>query len=85
MKNYYLFFDDSKTAISFYSEIKKAGIQCTMAPTPRSADTCCGVCILYYNANDKLIIEQTAARTQTQIKRFWDCENDDNPNRNRFC
>ncbi|AGT42926.1 DUF3343 domain-containing protein [Treponema pedis] len=85
MKNHYLFFEDSKTAISFYSEIKKAGVKCTMAPTPRAAGACCGVSILYYNPSDKSIIEQTAEHTKTRIQKFWDCENEDNPYRNRFC
>lgn len=56
-----------------------------MAPTPRMADACCGVAILYYNANDKMIIEETAKTTNTHIKKFLDCENDNNPNRNKFC
>lgn len=85
MKNYYVLFDDSKTAVSFYAEIKKVGVQCTMAPTPRTADACCGVAILYYHAIDKTIIEETAKATYTRIKKFWDCENENNPDRNKFC
>ncbi len=85
MKNYYLLFEDSKTACALYAEIKKAGVKCTMAPTPRAADTCCGVSILYYEGSDKSIIEEALKRTGLTVSRFWDCENEDNPNRNRFC
>lgn len=85
MKNYYLFFEDSKTAVSFYSKIKQIGIKCTMAPTPRAADSCCGVSILYYNCDDKNTIEEIAKKTNTHIQKFWDCENEDNPHRNKFC
>lgn len=85
MKNYYVLFEDSKTACSLYSEIKKQGIKCTPSPTPRQADACCGVSILYYKAEDKKIIEETSKKTGLSIQRFWECENDDNPERNKFC
>lgn len=48
MKNYYVFLPDSKTALELYGLIKK-DVKCTMAPTPREADACCGVSILYYD------------------------------------
>ena len=60
MKNYYVLFEDSKTACSLYSKIKKQGIKCIPSPTPRQADACCGVSILYYKAEDKKIIEETS-------------------------
>lgn len=85
MKNYYLLFDDSKTAASLYAELKKAGVRCTMAPTPRKADVCCGVSILYYNSNDRAMIEDISRRVGLGISRFWECENEDNPNRGKFC
>ncbi len=85
MKNYYLFFKDSQTAISFYSEVKKAGIKCTIAPTPREADACCGVSILYYEDGDKFIIKDISQRTGLGIMKFWECENADDPKRFKFC
>lgn len=85
MKNYYLLFDDSKTATSLYAELKKAGVKCTMAPTPRKADHCCGVSILYYNNDDKIIIEDICKKVNFKVSRFWECENEDNPNRGKFC
>jgi len=85
VKNYYLLFDNSKSAIAFYAELKKAGIRCTMAPTPRNADTCCGVSILYYNEKDKKQIEETREKVGASITRFWECDNEDDPERYRFC
>ncbi|MGP1437803.1 MAG: DUF3343 domain-containing protein [Treponema sp.] len=85
MKNYYVLFEDSKTACSLYSEIKKLGIKCTPSPTPRKADACCGVSILYYKSEDEKLIEETSKRTGFAIQRFWECENEDDPERNRFC
>jgi Protein of unknown function (DUF3343). len=85
MRNYYLLFEDSKTACALYSEIKNAGIKCTMAPTPRQADACCGVSILYYEGGDRAIIEAVSKRIGLTVSRFWDCENEDDPDRNRFC
>lgn len=85
MRNYYVLFEDSKKACSLYSEIKKQGVECTPAPTPRQADHCCGVSILYYKAEDKKIIEEISKKTGLSIQRFWECENDNNPERNKFC
>ena len=85
MKNYYLLFDDSKTAVSLYKHLKKEGVRCTMAPTPRKADRCCGVSILYYNSDDRAIIEDISRRVGLDVSRVWECENEDNPNRGKFC
>ena len=85
MRNYYLLFDDSKTAIALYSHLKEHNIKCTMAPTPRKADACCGVSILYYQSEDRKKIEELSEKTSIQINRFWECENEDDPTRHRFC
>jgi len=85
MTNYYLLFDDSKTAIAFYAELKKVGIKCTMAPTPRKADACCGVSILYYKGEDRKKIEEVSTKVGLYVNRFWECENDNDPTRHRFC
>lgn len=85
MKNYYLFFEDSKTAIAFYSLAKDRGIKCTMAPTPREADACCGVSILYYSSEDKSTMEEIAKESCLNVMKFWECENKDEPNRFKFC
>ena len=85
MKNYYLLFEDSKTACALYSEIKKKGVKCTPAPTPRKADFCCGVSILYYDSDDRKTIEEISKQTGLAIRCFWECENENNPERNVFC
>ncbi len=85
MTSYYLLFDDSKTAIALYAELKKEGIRCTMAPTPRKADACCGVSILYYEGKESKRIEEVSERVGLRPNRFWECENEDDPTRNRFC
>lgn len=76
---------DSEKAMAIYKEIKLKGIKVTLAPTPREADSCCGVCILYFNGEDKDKIQEIVDNTQIEINKFWECENTDDPNRNRFC
>lgn len=76
---------DSKTAMELYKIMKEKNIKSTLAPTPREADACCGVCILYYNKEDKEKIEEIIKTNQIEINKLWECENTDNPNRNKFC
>lgn len=85
MRDYYLLLKDSKTAVTLYGELKKFGIKCTMAPTPRLADACCGVSILYYNISDTDIIKKIVEQNNIEISKFWDCEKNAKPNRNKFC
>ena len=85
MKSYYIFLPDSKTALELYGLIKQKGIKCTMAPTPREADACCGVSILYYDFSDAEKIKEIIEKGDIKITKFWESEKTFNPARNKFC
>ena len=82
---HYVLLANSVDAMNLYKEMEKAGIKSTLAPTPREADHCCGVCILYYDENDREKIEETSKSSSINIDNFYDCENRDDPNRYKFC
>lgn len=84
-KRYYVLLPNSNEAMKLYQQIKKAGIKSTVAPTPRNADHCCGVCILYDDYNDRDKICAVAKEINCVIDKFWETENDFDPNRNKFC
>ena len=54
---HYILFPDVTNAQRLYDLMKAEGIKCTFAPTPREADKCCGVSVLYYDNsfNEKII------------------------------
>ncbi|MEL3909319.1 MAG: DUF3343 domain-containing protein [Treponemataceae bacterium] len=85
MRSFYLLMNDSQSAVALYKKLKAIEIKCTLAPTPRSADACCGVAILYYNENDKSKIMQIVNETKVKINKFYECENQNDPSRNKFC
>lgn len=82
MKQYFVFL---KNSVDAYNLSQKLKIKKTLAPTPREADFCCGVCIIYENKEDKEIIQKTADENGIIIDKFWEKESDIDPNRMRFC
>lgn len=84
-KRYYVLSPSSSEAMKLYQKVREAKIPATMAPTPRNADHCCGVCILYKNIEDQEKIDQIAKDNNYKIDDFWETEITDNPNRNKFC
>ena len=56
-----------------------------MAPTPREADACCGVSILYYDFSDTDKIKEIIEKEGIKINKFWESEKSFNPERNKFC
>lgn len=85
MRNFYLLMNDSQSAVALYKKLKACKVKCTLAPTPRNADACCGVAILYYDENDKPKIMQIVNETKLEINKFYECENQNDPHRNKFC
>lgn len=82
---HYVLMPNSAEAMKLYQKMQERGIQSTLAPTPREADHCCGVCILYEDADRKEEIRKIAELNGFKIDCLWDMENKDNPNRNKFC
>ena len=80
----YVLFPDVKNAQSLYELMKAAGVRCTFAPTPREADRCCGLAVLYQDADERGRIERMAAENGVQVLRFFDGAAGD-PERMKFC
>ena len=45
MTKYYILFDNHEQAIKLRRDLQNAGICSVIAPTPREASLCCGVCL----------------------------------------
>ena len=45
MTKYYILFDNHEQAIKLRRDLQNAGIGSVIAPTPREASLCCGVCL----------------------------------------
>ena len=80
---HYVLFPDVTNAQKLYDILKAGGIKCTFAPTPREADKCCGVCILYYDDNDKELIMKIISDNDIKILKFFEGEAGD-PTRMKF-
>mgnify|MGYP003042956113 FL=1 len=81
---HYVLFPDVANAKALYGLMKTAGIRCTFAPTPREADRCCGLAVLYQDAGDRERIERMAAENSVRLLRFFDGAAGD-PERMKFC
>ena len=71
---HYVLFPDVTNAKKLYELLRAAGVKCTFAPTPREADKCCGVCVLYYDENDRELITQYISENEIKILKFYDGE-----------
>lgn len=83
--DYYIFFRDAKNGQELYNLMKKENIKCTIVPTPKTEDHCCGISILYYDKNDILLIKQLIEENNIEILKFYEKKRDINPNRMKFC
>lgn len=79
----YVFFKNSIDAYNLSQKLDK--IKKTLAPTPREADHCCGVCLIFENEEDKEYIEKTAKELGIVLEGFWEHEDNIDPNRMKFC
>ena len=82
---HYILLPDSAAAMKLYALMDKKGVACTPAPTPRAADHCCGISILYEDAALQPLIRQLAGEAGITVDAFWECRNTDNPHRMKFC
>lgn len=81
---HYVLFPDVTNAQRLYDILKAEGIKCTFAPTPREADKCCGVCVLFQNEDDKEKITALISDNGIRILKFFDGQSGD-PERMKFC
>ena len=85
MKQYYILFKNHDNGMRLYNSLKSKNIKCTIAPTPKTEDHCCGISILFDNFEDKALIEKLILENGIEILKFYEKEKDINPNRMRFC
>lgn len=81
---HYVLMPDSKAAMDLQNLLREAKLDTTLAPTPREADHCCGVCILYADPKDRDTIERIATKESIPIDEFWKTEDKDDPYRGKF-
>ena len=81
---HYVLFPDVTNAQRLYDILKAEGIKCTFAPTPREADKCCGVCVLFQNEDDRERISGLISDNGIRILKFFDGRTGD-PERMKFC
>jgi len=83
-QRHYVLFPDVRNAQKLYGLMKAAELHCTLAPTPREADRCCGVAVLYEDGGDRGQIERIIAENGVEVLRFFDGAAGD-PTRMKFC
>ena len=83
-QRHYVLFPNVTNAQKLYGLMKAAGLRCTLAPTPREANRCCGVAILYEDGGGRERIERMAAENDVEILSFFDGAAGD-PGRMKFC
>ena len=82
---HYILLPNSAAAMQLYSLMNEHGFACTPAPTPRTADHCCGISILYGDAVLQPAIQKLADEACITIDAFYESVNTDDPNRMKFC
>lgn len=82
---HYILFQDVKDAMKLYEYLKSKDFQLTLAPTPRKASTCCGVCILSKNSHEFEKIKTLLEEENLSYSSIYETENDFDPDRNKYC
>lgn len=82
---YYILLPNSAAAMQLYALMNEHGFACTPVPTPRTADHCCGISILYEDAALQPTIQKLADEAGIAIDAFYEATNTDDPNRMKFC
>ncbi|MFW0966496.1 MAG: DUF3343 domain-containing protein [Thermacetogeniaceae bacterium] len=49
--DYYILFPNHHEGLHLHKELKKAGVKCRIAPTPREASSFCGISLLVTEEN----------------------------------
>ena len=82
---HYILLPNSAAAMQLYALMNDHGFACTPAPTPRTADHCCGISILYEDSTLQPAIKLLAEKAGVPIDPFYESVNTDNPDRMKFC
>ena len=82
---YYILFNNVKDATKTYEYLKDQGFHLTLAPTPRKASKCCGVCVLSKEKEEFEKIKEILEAAHIDYLSIYETENDFDPNRNKYC
>lgn len=81
---HYVLFPNHDNGMRLYNELKKMGLKVTIAPTPRSASTCCGISLLIQE-QDIETIQACIEEHDIEILKIAAIERDINPRRDKYC
>jgi len=65
--NYYILFPNHHEGLHLHKELKKAGVKCSISPTPRAASSFCGISLLVteeYLQAAKEVIDNCGVKTE---------------------
>ena len=65
--NYYILFPNHHEGLHLHKELKKAGVKCSISPTPRAASNFCGISLLVteeYLQAAKEVIDNCGVKTE---------------------
>lgn len=85
MERVWLLFHDVNSAMKLYTALKAEGLKLSIAPTPREASKCCGVCILLEDPQDAAKAEAIAQQEEIELRGIHKMEAQFNPNRDKYC
>ncbi len=85
MEKTWLLFHDVKSAMKLYQILLEKAMKISIAPTPREASKCCGVCILLDDPEDTEPAVEIAEREDIELRGIHRMEVDFNPNRDKYC
>ena len=83
MLNYYILFDNHEQAIKMHRDLQNAGIDSVIAPTPRSASLCCGVC-LRSKKEDYQNLERYLQENKAVYREIKEIQENLNPKRDAY-
>ncbi len=85
MEKAWLLFHDVDSAMRLHRILRSRGLKISIAPTPREASKCCGVCILLEDPEDVAAARQMAQESGIQIRGIHRMRADFNPRRDKYC
>lgn len=83
--DYYILFPNHQEGLRLHRELKKVGIPCTLAPTPREASKCCGVSLLIQEEKHLEAAQEVIRRCQIKIDGFYKARRKKSTLWNKFC
>lgn len=84
MVSYYILFDSHEQAVKLHGQLKEAGLETAIAPTPRQVSVCCGVSLLV-RENEMKSVSAYLAEHSCVYRSVERIEQELNPRRDVYC